>query len=224
MVAWNREQYIRECLSSLIRQDTRDIPPFVIYVTSDGSTDSTEEIVKEFGVFNVVNLGNNGKACVGLSKNRCVSKALSGGCDVIQMLDSDDRAKPDLLRKMYTILTTHDLDWVNCAGRAFGGADYRLTSHPDATYDQEKVTNVLTSWGMFKAETLRKENYDPTFFSCEDWEIYIRLLKKGYKYGVLDEELVEYRVHDDQLSYAKQVGKVDVTQNIWKDKLKQMYP
>lgn len=196
--AYNRERYLRECLDSLGAQDC---PDFKVFVTTDGSTDYTDAIAQDYQKQGkIVWLGNTGKACVGTSKNRCVTAALGAGVDAVQMLDSDDKARPQLLSKMYEFLGFSDVDWVNCDGQGFGGRSFRLVSSPEKTVAQEAQTNYLTSWGMFKAETLKKENYRKGMTTLDDWELYIRLLKKGFRYGVLGEILVDYRVHDDQLT------------------------
>lgn len=216
VAAYNRERYIRETLDSLLNND---YPEFIIFVTSDGSKDYTERLVIEYAHRTgekVKNLGNNGVACVGTSKNRCVNAALEAGCDAIQMLDSDDLAKPTLISEMFEFLTSGGYDWVNCHGRAFGGKDAKLESHPNKTAQDMASMDYLTSWGMFRKETLMKENYKVGLKHLDDWELYLRLLQKGFSYGVLDRELVKYRVHDDQLTKVMSNEKVEYHAKILK--------
>ena len=203
VAAYNRERYLSETLESLL---ANDYPHFQIFVTADGSSDFTERIIIEYAHRSgekVKNLGDNKTACVGTSKNRLVNAALEAGCSAIQMLDSDDLAMPTLLSDMYEKLCSGGYDWVNCHGRAFGGRDDKLTSHSDKTVENMIDVDYLTSWGMFKKETLAKHNYRVGLKHLDDWELYLRLLKNGMKYAILDKELVRYRCHDDQLTKTK---------------------
>lgn len=199
VAAYNRERYLPECLDSLL---SNDYPNFHIFVTADGSVDSTEEIIKDYEkkTGKITNLGNNGTACVGTSKRRCVEAAIKHGCKYIQLLDSDDRAKPQLLSRMVSFLKEKGTDWANCDGQSIGAGTMKLVSHADVTLEQEVEQNMLTSWGTFKAETLQKENYREGLVNLDDWELWIRLLKAGFTYSVLNEPLVEYRWHDEQLT------------------------
>lgn len=93
--AYNCENYIRECIESILYQDD---PSFEILIINDGSTDETHSILKEYSeldtrirVFNV----NNG----GPSKARNIGLDNARG-EWIIFVDSDDWVDKDILTRL----------------------------------------------------------------------------------------------------------------------------
>src|SRR5262245_57747116 len=85
---YNRRDFIREALASVLAQTCQD---FELIVVDDGSTDGTEEIVREFPGARYVFQENQG-----VSAARNVGAALSQG-ELIAFLDSDDFWQPEKL-------------------------------------------------------------------------------------------------------------------------------
>lgn len=102
VVTFNQKDYIRECLDSLISQET-DFP-YEIIVGDDGSTDGTSEIVLEYGsrypglVLPVVHKTN-----VGAVANAVHLYRMARGKYIAHM-DGDDFALPGKLQKQVDAL------------------------------------------------------------------------------------------------------------------------
>lgn len=112
VVTYNQEKYIRECLQSIVDQETEF--NFEIIVGDDFSSDGTREIIEEFernypvlisAIFNNEN--------VGPSENyRLVHEAAFG--DFIAHVDGDDFMMPGKLAEQYRLLSKH-VDCVLCS-------------------------------------------------------------------------------------------------------------
>lgn len=100
---YNAEQYLRQCLDSVVKQTLKDIE---IICINDGSTDNSINILREYEkklnhIF-VVDQENSG---AGYSRNKGIE--LSRG-KYLSFLDADDFFEPDMLEKAYLKAEEHD--------------------------------------------------------------------------------------------------------------------
>jgi len=103
---YNEEKYIRQCLDSVISQSMDD-SLYEIIVYNDGSTDGTEEILKEYKkhCILVTESRNHG---VAYAINEAI--ALSSG-DYIRILGADDEMLPTALESlMWHVEAIEDAD------------------------------------------------------------------------------------------------------------------
>lgn len=103
---YNVEKYLKRCLDSVLNQTLRDIE---IICINDGSTDTSVQILEEYGT----------KIKVIHSKNKGVSIARNTGLEVangdfVAFLDSDDYIDADFYEKLYKNATEYNAD-VACA-------------------------------------------------------------------------------------------------------------
>ena len=102
---YNVEQYLRECLDSVVNQTLREIE---IICVNDGSTDGSLAILEEYAQkdarIQIVNQQNMGQ-----SSARNVGMALAKG-RYIQLLDSDDTIDTDLCRMTFISAEYHHAD------------------------------------------------------------------------------------------------------------------
>ena len=103
--AYNVEDYIQNCLQSLISQTLTDIE---IIIIDDGSTDKTKEIISEFAQ-------NDLRINLITQQNQGVSAARNAGMRIatgeyIGFVDSDDWIDPDFYEKLYEAAKRHDAD------------------------------------------------------------------------------------------------------------------
>lgn len=113
MPAYNRAYIIRKPLDSLVNQDLKD---FEVLVVDDGSTDGTEDVVKEYeGKLNLTYIKK---------KNGGKHTALNVGLDnakgeLFLILDSDDELLPDALSQMNQLWeeNKHDVNICGIMGR-----------------------------------------------------------------------------------------------------------
>ncbi len=107
--AYNAADYIRECVDSILAQSFKD---YELIVVNDGSTDSTNDILKEYDSdirMTVLDQKNSGQA---VARNKGLKYATGR---YIIFVDSDDwLPTPYALEKMYKAIEDSSADFVQC--------------------------------------------------------------------------------------------------------------
>lgn len=102
---YNVENYIRECLGSILNESTKNLPFEVIVVndgTKDNSMDIVEQFSKEYTNVVVLNQTNQGQ---GQARNYGVSIAQG---DYIWFVDSDDWIEKDAIKILLNLINAKD--------------------------------------------------------------------------------------------------------------------
>ncbi len=106
---YNMERYLKRCLESLLSQSLRDIE---IIAVNDGSTDASEQILREFANRDdrliVINKPNGG---VSSARNEGIDAA---GGEFIGFVDPDDWVDSDMYKAMYEKAVEECSDIVMC--------------------------------------------------------------------------------------------------------------
>ena len=93
---YNTEKYLERCIKSIINQSLTDIE---IIVINDGSTDNSEQILKNFACkdsrIRIINQKN-----AGLSITRNNGLQIASG-EYISFIDSDDYIHKDMIKILY---------------------------------------------------------------------------------------------------------------------------
>ena len=196
----NRAEFVREAITSVLRQDYPDIE---IIVVDDGSRDGTEAVVSGFGpAVRYLWQENRG---VSAARNRGVS--VSTG-DLIAFLDSDDLWLPNKVSAQVACFeantneqTCHtDEIWMRRGVRVNerhihrkqGGWQF-LASLPRCLISPSAVMMRRALWD-------RLGGFDESLPACEDYDLWLRLTAV-VPVGFLPERLVIKRGgHADQLS------------------------
>ena len=107
---YNTEQYLQECIDSLLKQT---YPRIEIVLVNDGSSDQSLEIsirnAKQNRNIKIINQKNKG---VSAARNRGI---LESQGDYLTFVDSDDVLCMDAVSVMYEMITRHDADIVSAA-------------------------------------------------------------------------------------------------------------
>jgi glycosyltransferase involved in cell wall biosynthesis len=200
IASYNHAQFLPELFDSILEQTYED---WHIYIGYDGSTDNSLQLIQEYiehRKLPATILDYDETARIGYNKRRVVERALKDGPDLIQMLDSDDKIKPTFLER--SVVTIGDYDWLISWGEQFGNREGKIEGYITPLEEMAK-RNTIHSWGMFKAHCLRKYNYNPNLAFAEDWNLWLRLMKDGYKGVVLQEHLYLQRWHDTNLTTTR---------------------
>ncbi|MBX2998551.1 MAG: glycosyltransferase [Caldilineaceae bacterium] len=206
--AYNQADYLAEAITSSLEQTYKD---YEIIVVDDGSTDETPAVAQSFGsAIRYIRQENQGLAG---ARNTGIRHANG---DYVALLDSDDRWSPDFLRTMMSLVEQNPEGVVYYAGWRFidaNGKDLpqapssRVVA-PSAMYRAMLKSNFLipSAIVMHRSTIVAEGMFDPAFRRLQDRELWVRLLRKGYKFIGSSDCPVYYRVHASSLSTDPQGG------------------
>jgi peptidoglycan/xylan/chitin deacetylase (PgdA/CDA1 family)/glycosyltransferase involved in cell wall biosynthesis len=187
---FNLGRTVEETLASVHGQ-TR--PAAEILVVDDGSTDPlTRDVLgRVAGSVSVVRTDNRGP---GAARNLGVR--LTSAPYVVR-LDADDLLAPTYLERLSDVLDTRpDLEFVTCALKAFGDADYTWTPPPNTFVD------ILTRGGPHVSTMFRRTAWErvggfhEALEGYEDQDFWLSIVESGGRGEVLLEPLLLYRVRE----------------------------
>ncbi|MER2538982.1 MAG: glycosyltransferase [Azonexus sp.] len=219
IASYNHDQYIEECLNSVLNQSFQDVE---ILVTDDGSTDTTQKILARFcdPRLKVEFFPENRGACIAL--NNCIRKA-SG--EYIAVLNSDDLFLPGKLALQVGYLDAHPSIAATFGLPAFideRGQLFSDTKHKD--YSAFQVENQHHySWlrrffdkgnclchptAMIRRECYTKLGlYDPRLAQVPDLDMWIRLCSQ-HDIFLIDDAVTAFRIRDNMKNASS--GRPDV--------------
>lgn len=149
--AWNVEEFVGECLRSIIVQSA---PGVEIVVVDDASEDSTGSVAAEFqqrhpGLITMHRHADN--RGIGTTRNHLVEMARG---DYIWFIDADDTMMPGAMASLKRIVDDHGPDLVLCDYvRRWSGRQRRGTTFAGPQRTLVKDASVLVA-GMFEAGQL----------------------------------------------------------------------
>jgi teichuronic acid biosynthesis glycosyltransferase TuaG len=211
MPAFNAGRYVAESIRSVLGQACEG---WELIVVDDGSTDDTADVVKSFaaaeGRVKYVAQPNGGQAS---ARNKGLSTARG---DLVAFLDADDLWLPEKLKLQVAAIDESGADVVFSDGYIFsddpsvetdkfavvpgkteGPEMFRLLFERNriATLSVLARRSVLDAAGLFD-EDRRCQN-------CEDYDLWLRLARRGAVFFGMTEKLMKYRRHAGASTYRE---------------------
>lgn len=160
---YNTEDYLKECIESLVNQTLREIE---ILIVNDGSTDSSLEIMKEFknkypNIIKIFDKVNGGQAS---ARNYALPFAQG---EYLGFVDSDDWVDSTMYEEMYEKAEKEDADIVIC-----DMVDHfpdRTVCYPSSRFENKFKVTPSACNKLFK-RSLVKEDVFPVGLWYEDFE------------------------------------------------------
>jgi glycosyltransferase involved in cell wall biosynthesis len=211
MPVYNGEQFLRETMDSVLNQTYSD---FLFLIINDGSTDSSEDIIKSYSDPRIIYRKNE--------KNLGLVSTLNKGIDLVETeflarMDADDLWAETKLEKQIKLLDSRpEVGICGTSIHKFGAFEgdfifpvendglkvgflfYCCMSHPSIVYRMS----------FLKESGIR---YRVDYFPAEDYKMWIDCLEKTQIYNI-PEVLVYYRQHSSQItqdSNALQIAKTN---------------
>lgn len=201
---FNRCETLKRAVASVFEQTFTD---FEVIIVDDGSTDQTPVYCSSIDNPQVIcrrfekNLGGN------TARNEGV--AHSSG-ELLAFLDDDDCWLPGKLEKQLEEMRTGAVDLCYTAKNVI----YQNATSKRYSYLRPRYKNLhksimrdnfigSTSTIIIKKRVLEEVGgFDPNLPGLQDYDVYIRLIRKGYRIKGLPEPLVDYHVVDEKRSIS----------------------
>ena len=207
---YNVEEYLRECLDSVVNQTLKEIE---IICVDDGSTDSSLEILKEYAKndnrISVLTQENSGS---GKSRNNGINNAKG---EFIAFMDSDDfYPSHNTLENMYTKACKYNVNI--CGGSLNQLKEGKIITDPKLfeegyTFKKEGVINYQDyqfDYGywrfIYKRQFLRENQlYFPDYLRCQDPPFFIKAMAISQQFYALREATYVYRVSHKNIQWTE---------------------
>ena len=205
----NVENYIADCLDSVVNQTLSDIE---IICVNDCSSDNSKNIVEQFQEKDnrIIMLETSEPSGQGYARNRAIEIAKG---EYIGFVDSDDWIMPDMFEKMYNRAQYHNADITMCQANVFD--DNLQETVPDDYYSLKSLEKFGEN--VFNAADTKDEILDinvvlwnkiykksfmdrigekfPEGFIYEDLPFFFGTYLKAEKINILWESLYFYRIN-----------------------------
>jgi hypothetical protein len=204
MPAYNAEKYLTAAIDSILGQTFRDIELLVI---DDGSCDATAAIVSGYADPRVILLSNAGNRGLIYSRNLGIDVAQA---PYIAFLDSDDIAFPERLACQLAYLQAHpDIaavgSWTQPMDQDGVYRPYVWQYPGDSDFLRATFLfrcYITTSAFFARAEVLKTLRFAAAHDLAEDYDLYNRGMAL-YKFENIQQPLIAYRVHSNNISKIK---------------------
>lgn len=213
VVSYNHSQFLRTCLDSIAQQTYKD---FHLTIIDDCSPDNSAAIIEAWANENAhlsITLQLN-KKNLGLCENlNIVLKNTQS--PFVKLLAADDYLAPTYLEKAVETLQNLPEEYAILHTKA-QYVDEHNQPIPEKTFFQRNHKTGDIEREMFQENficaptvLLKRQLYDTVgFYSpdiiLEDYELWLKAASKGFKFAFLDETLVFYRYHNDNITKKKQ--------------------
>lgn len=202
---YNTEQYVAQCIDSVLSQEFRD---FELILVDDGSTDSSGIICDQYIT------GSNAIAVIhkpngGVSEARNVGLTVARG-NYVFFLDSDDFMTRDALSHLSAYIQSHpDADLITCPHiRIYANgqteprwlpsvsSDSPLPRHEFLSQIHSGTRGFWSPWeNMFRLQVIQRHSieFDTDLTLGEDVDFFYNFVRSAERFGFLDSPTVNYR-------------------------------
>lgn len=190
----NYAHTLGETLESVLAQSH---PPCEILVVDDGSTDNTAEVLDAYGD-RIRSIRREGRGAYG---------ARNDSLEIVQgeyflNVDADNRLAPDYIEKTLRLLSSSppEIGYVYTQRRYFGDKE-GVSDIPPFDPRRLPVEKTVDMGALIRMDLVKQFRFDERFNDgCGDQAFFLSLLQAGIHGILLDEPLLEYRVHGDSIT------------------------
>lgn len=212
--SYNHEEFVGECIESIINQDYKDIE---LIILNDGSKDNTANIIRSYesackerfnrfifidkkneGICKTLNRGikeSTGEYyCFMASDDFMLETCISQQINYFKNNESVERVFCNFYRYFYDINKKEinykeDPKWTKY-----------MNSQRERFYKENLLGNQLAVFGMYKKSVIDKVGIFDENLLFEDWDISLRILNSNIKLGYISKPLYSYRRHSNNIS------------------------
>ncbi len=196
---YNGERYLAEAIDSILAQTFTN---FELIIIDDGSTDASLDILSVYEKRDPrIRLISRENRNLVATLNEIIG--LARGTWIARM-DQDDIALPQRFERQLDLLNQTGADICGSWVKFFGTRDKRVYKYP-LSDDAIKMAMLFACpfahpTVMMRAGLVKNNCYDKDWESCEDYDLWERMSRAGLKFTNVQEVLLLYRKHHDQIS------------------------
>lgn len=199
MPVYNGELYLKEAIESILNQSFKD---FEFLIINDGSTDSSEEIIKSYrdSRIRLVNNERNLRLIATLNKGLELARG-----EYIARMDCDDISHPKRLEKQVKKMNSDESIAICGTGfKVIGkhGLKPLILTDFKSIRNYLHIDNCMVHPSVMMRKSILQKNhyyYDPLYTHVEDYELFVRI-SKNHKIVNLNKNLLYYRLSPNGIS------------------------
>lgn len=194
---YNAELYIKECLDSVLSQDTEYT--YKVLVADDGSVDKTVEIIKGYQDSRIQLIENKDHKGISTVLNQLLKKATDKGTRYWIRMDADDIMLINRIQHQVTLMDDNpDIDLLG-SGRIFM-KDRKVQGNAGQFQPIHFIKgNVLIHPTLIlRASTCNTLKYSEDYPYAEDFELYYSAIKQGLSVVGEPTPVIEYRSYSEE--------------------------
>jgi glycosyltransferase involved in cell wall biosynthesis len=201
--SFNMARYLPETIESVLSQDY----PHIEYRILDcGSTDGTEQLLERYA----------GRLQYRIAPDNGPADAISRGLaeaqgDFVTWLNADDTYEPGAIQAAVSYLLEHpDIDVVYGQGYWMDERGKRIRAYPNIPFDSVVLAKdcfICQPASLIRADAYRRCGLDPAVDISFDYDLWIRMSGRNFRFAFLPAFQANSRVHRESLS-LKDRGRV----------------
>jgi len=204
MSVFNAEKYLNKAVDSILNQSFKD---FEFIIIEDCSTDNTLQILEEYAQKDsriILIRKDKNKGAKGFIENLNIGLQMAKGKYIARM-DADDISFPNRFEKQIHLLENDsELFIVGTSLEMIDENDHFIKKLPAFVDDKSIKDTMFKNIALYHpAIMFRNEKnvfYREKMWSCEDYDLFFRLMLQNKKMANLPEILLKYRILDSSIS------------------------
>lgn len=198
-----KEEELYESINSILKQTFTDFE-FIIILDSPQNKNAYK-IVKEYAERDTRIKVIQNKKNIGLAMSLNKGAKIATGNYLVRM-DADDISHISRLEKQYKVITEGNYDLV-CSRYQFIDEYGNLLDKQVDYYEKNLLIKLLPLQNVIhhptviiKADSFRRIGGYRNFPCAQDYDLWLRMVNAGYKFFMMSEELLLYRVRADSIT------------------------
>lgn len=197
LATYNGEKYIKSSIESVINQTFKN---WELLVGFNGTTDNSKEIVNSFTDSRIKTFDYENDKGKARTLNKLIQHCAYDFCAI---QDDDDLWHKDKLQEQISHLERFDIigsfiTYIDEKNKPCGAPNLSMEHQKIKDKSLSGDNQVANSSAVFKKKhALEVGGWDESLDGIEDFDFWIKLLKKGYLFHNIPNNLVFHRVHSE---------------------------
>lgn len=197
LAVYNGEKYISQSVDSIINQTFEE---WELLIGFNGTTDSSKDIIAKYNDSRIKIFDYDNEKGKAKTLNKLIKKAKYDWCAI---QDDDDIWLPQKLEKQFSLTDSYDIigtliHYINKNNQITGSARIASDHENIKRLSLSGINQVANSSAIFKKEAAAQINFwREDLDGIEDFDFWIKLLKKGYRFHNISSKLVLHRIHPE---------------------------